>query len=75
MTIDTLKVSIHEQTDLLQDPADLNDLLEVVTAFVDNRTTPMPEETPAELDRLRRQLRDIEEGRIKFVPHKQMTAI
>ena len=72
MTTDAIKILINEQINLLQNPADLNDLLEGVTAFVDNRITPMPEETPAELDRLRRQLQSIEDGTMKLIPHEQV---
>lgn len=72
MTTNAIKTLIHEQVDLLQDSADLNDLLAIVTTFVDDRTTFIPEETPAEPDRLRRQLRDIEEGRMQFIPHEQV---
>lgn len=72
MKIDVIKLLIHEQVDLLQNSTDLNELLAIVTAFVDNRTTPVPEETPAELERLRQQLRAIEDGSMKFIPHEQV---
>ncbi len=72
MQPDAIKSFIHEQIDLIQDPTDLGDLLEIVTTFVDSRLTPMLDDTPAELDRLRKQLRDIEEGRMKFIPHEQV---
>ena len=72
MTTDAINVLINEQIDLLQDPADLNELLAIVTAFVDNRTTLMPEETPDEQDRLRKQLQSIKDGTMKFIPHEQV---
>ena len=46
-----------------------------MTAFVDDRPTFMPEETPDELERLRQQLLAIEEGRVKFIPHEQVMQI
>lgn len=72
MQTDAIKSFIHEQIDLIQDPTDLGDLLEIVTTFVDSRLTPMSDETPAELDHLRKQLQNIEEGRIIFIPHEQV---
>lgn len=43
MQPDAVKAFIHERINLLEDPADLNELLEIVTAFVNAHTTPTPE--------------------------------